>query len=554
MRNDFTEFARGVSRWIGHNFLTFDATAIKKILGVNIPNDDIVDTLILSRLMYTGLVHQHGLGAWGERIGLAKGDFHDFSKYTPEMLSYMLQDLEVTEKLFRKFEEEIKVFNPYSVKLEHRVQALLDEQRRTGFYLNINKAHEIYAELGTKIGALEVEILAEFPPVTKLVEVYAPKYLKQGGLSFASSRKLDRFQKKRTIEGGKVELYEEQPFNLGSPKQIVERMNELGWEPTEFTEKGTPKVSEVNFSTLPKDAPSGARKIGEWLMLRNRRTVLEGWFDAYNPATRRLHGTCIGIGAITHRMAHRNPQMGNVPAVRNPYGEALRSCLGVEDTENYRLLGVDLSSIQLCILAHYLDDPEYIKAVAFGDKKKGTDAHSINRDMLRKVAPNTDRDTAKTFVYAMLLGAGGSKLGSILGVGANKGSQAKNLLANGIPGFKRVTRMCQNAAQRGYMIGLDGRRTPIKSAHYALSAYLQCGEAVVIKQTLLLMHDGRFAHLDWKQLAVVHDEVQIEVHKDHAEELAKGIVFCIEAAGKFFEVRCPLTGEYYVGLSWADSH
>ena len=555
IRNGFTFFARDVTKWIGHNFLSFDAPALRRLVGVVIPEHTISDTLILSRLRFTGLRHKHSLESWGETLGYPKGEFTDFAGgVSPEMVAYMMRDVELTEKLYHYLTEELKGFHPYCTQLEHKVQAILNQQKIDGFYLNAPKAWGIHAELTEKINTLEKEIQDDFPPITKLKEVYNPRRTKDGSLYTSSERKLEKFSTRRLVANGSYELYETVPFNLGSSQQIVERMNELGWEPVEFTDKGTPKVSEANFATLPKDAPLSAHKIGEWLMLRNRKTVLENWFNAYNPETRRLHGTCIGIGAITHRMAHRNPQMGNIPAVRSPYGEALRSCLGVEDPDNYAILGVDLSSIQLCILAHYLDDEGYTNAVAFGDKKKGTDAHTFNRDILRQVTPNTDRDMAKTFIYAMLLGGGGEKLGSILGVNADKGYKAKKLLSDGIPKFGSVQRMCETAAKRGYMIGLDGRHTPVKSKHFALSVYLQCGEAIIMKQTLCFLHDGRFKHLDWKQLAVVHDEVQLEVRREQAEELARGILSCIVEAGKLFQLRCPLAGEYQIGQTWADSH
>ena len=557
LQNGFPDFTACVSEWIGHNFLTFDARAIQQILGVNIPVGSITDTLILSRLLYTGLVHRQSLEAWGKTLGVEKGEFKDFSKYTPEMLKYMLQDLEVTEALYKKFLPELEKFSSYSVRLEHKTQDILNQQKRNGFYLNINKAYDLHKELDAKIGALEEDILADFPPVMKLHEVYYPRLTQSGELSITAQRKLARYPDKRRllpVEIPAYELYEEQAFNLGSPKQIVERMSEIGWQPVEFTDKGTPRVSEANFETLPKNAPQGARKIGEWLMLRNRRTVLEGWFDAYNPETRRLHGTVTGIGAITHRMSHKDPQMANVPATRSPYGEELRSCLGVEDTENYTLLGVDLSGIQLRILAHYLEDKAYTDAVCFGKKDDGTDIHSFNMNILREVVSSCTRDNAKTFVYAMLLGASGTKLGSILGVSAQKGNACKGRIFEKIPGFKRVKKMCEVAAKRGYMFGIDGRRTPIKSAHFALSAYLQCGEAVIMKQAVIFAHDGRFAHLDWKQLAVVHDEVQIEVLREHAEELARGILACIEESGRLFELRCPLAGEWKVGDNWSVTH
>jgi DNA polymerase I-like protein with 3'-5' exonuclease and polymerase domains len=74
-----------------------------------------------------------------------------------------------------------------------------------------------------------------------------------------------------------------------------------------------------------------------------------------------------------------------------------------------------------------------------------------------------------------------------------------------------------------------------------------------MKQALVYIHE-RAKHLDWKQMAVVHDEIQARVKAEQAEELGQIMVSAIVDAGKLFQLRCPLSGSYKVGRNWADTH
>ena len=60
--------------------------------------------------------------------------------------------------------------------------------------------------------------------------------------------------------------------------------------------------------------------------------------------------------------------------------------------------------------------------------------------------------------------------------------------------------------------------------------------------------------ISYKLVANVHDEIQCEVSEEVAEQVGKFGVLAIEQAGKDFEMRCPLTGEYKVGRNWRETH
>jgi DNA polymerase I-like protein with 3'-5' exonuclease and polymerase domains len=76
-----------------------------------------------------------------------------------------------------------------------------------------------------------------------------------------------------------------------------------------------------------------------------------------------------------------------------------------------------------------------------------------------------------------------------------------------------------------------------------------------MKQAVVILHTKlRKAKIDFKMVANVHDEWQIEVVENHAEEV--GIIGreAIKEAGIVLNMRCPLDGEHKVGNSWKETH
>jgi len=55
-------------------------------------------------------------------------------------------------------------------------------------------------------------------------------------------------------------------------------------------------------------------------------------------------------------------------------------------------------------------------------------------------------------------------------------------------------------------------------------------------------------------VAVVHDEFQIDVRKEHADEVGNIVVDSIIKAGEYFNLNCPMDGEYRIGNNWAETH
>jgi DNA polymerase I-like protein with 3'-5' exonuclease and polymerase domains len=501
---------------IMHNGIAFDLPVLQKSWSVTMKLSQVYDTLVASRLLNPSLEGGHSLAAWGQRLGFPKGDFSDWDGgLTPEMETYCIQDTLVTQKLYDVLINELKYnkFEQRSIELEHKVQAIVAKQERNGFRLDEKKATILLSELSSKLAAIEVAMQGIFP--AKTIERVSEKT----GKSLKA----------------KVEV-----FNPGSRKQIGERLIEKGWKPDRYTETGQPIVDEGTLEGL--DIPE-AKAINEYLMLQKRIAQIESWLKALG-SDGRVHGKVITNGAVTGRMTHMSPNMAQVPNSGSPYGEDCRDLWIVD--KGYKLVGIDASGLELRMLAHYMKDDAYTSEVVSGD------IHTANQ----RAAGLETRNQAKTFIYAFLYGAGDAKIGKIVGAGAKEGQDLKSRFLQNTPSLKELREKVGRVAKNtGTLPGLDGRRLQVRSDHAALNTLLQSAGAIVMKQAVVLLDESlsKFG-IDYKFVANVHDEWQIEVEESYADMVGRIGAQSIENAGKVLDMRCPLAGEYKVGNSWKETH
>ena len=60
--------------------------------------------------------------------------------------------------------------------------------------------------------------------------------------------------------------------------------------------------------------------------------------------------------------------------------------------------------------------------------------------------------------------------------------------------------------------------------------------------------------MDYKFVANIHDEWQIEVRACQARRVGEMAVQALVEAGDYFNLRCPLDGEYKIGVNWSETH
>ena len=545
----FAKFAEGVTEWIAHNGLGFDIPVIEKLWGYKIPLSKTIDTLVLSRLFDPQRKGGHSLKVWGERLGDFKDEFSDWSAYSEEMKEYCKQDVHVTELLYEHLMKEGSKFSKKSIRLEHAVHFIMCEQEKNGFELNVELAQEIYTVCLKETQRIEADIKEFMVPIAVPVKEVVLRYKKDG--SIHNNQLLEG----QNVQGDYTKIMWEE-FNLGSPKQINKRLDRLGWKPTVKTKSGDSyKVCPENLATIPDDAPQAVKGLKAWKVLETRWKLAQEWLEKAQ-GDGRVHGTVITTGAVTHRAAHRGPNMANIPSV--PHGKDgilwkmdgmyAAECRQVfKVPEGKLLVGTDAAGIQLRVLAHYMNDPVYTEQVIDGD------IHTFNMNALGRFCK--DRPTAKTFIYAFLLGAGVGKIAEILGCNAAQANKSMQNFYEALPTLKRLKSEASRAASMGWMKGLDGRILTIGSDHLALSVYLQGGETVIMRlANVFWQRQAKKEGINFKQCAWVHDEWQTEVDEDQAHRLGEIQVQSIVDAGKFFKLNCPMDGEAKIGKNWLETH
>ena len=523
---------------IGHNLFGYDIPVLKRLWDIDIDSSRVKDTLVMSRLADPQRDKGNSLRSWGERLNFPKGDHSDWSCLSDEMVTYCKRDVELTAAVYDRLLFELRDFGTDSVELEQRVQEITQKQVRNGWKLNVGQAIYLVATLKEKLYDLEDAVHRVFRPLPTFVKEVRPKVKKDGTISVVGLKFLGDQWSSIAGDFSRIDYPE---FNLGSRQQIGRHLQHFGWKPCQHTEHGQPIVNEKVLMGI-KDIPE-ATYISEYLMVQKRIAQVESWIEAADEDTERVHGQVNTNGAVTGRMTHSKPNVAQVPASRAPYGVECRSCWTVP--EGYKLVGFDASGLELRMLAHYMNDEEYTNEVINGD------IHTANQ----KLAGLESRDQAKTFIYALLYGAGDAKLGSVAGGSRATGERLKKRFMSNLPAFADLKTRVASEATQGWIRGLDGRRLTVRSEHAALNTLLQSAGAIVMKQALILLDKyGILWGLDYKIVGNIHDEVQSEVKAKDAEKFGRLAVSCLEAAGLHFNLNCKLAGEYKIGTTWSETH
>ena len=505
----FKPWSETVNSFVMHNGISFDAPHLNRLLGTNIKLKQIKDTMIMSQLFNPVREDGHSLAAWGKRLKFPKMECDNYSEYTEDMLEYCKNDVLLTEKVYDRLNNEGKDFSSYAIALEHKTRAILDQQEKNGFALDIQKTIGLLGRLSDEAQELTEWSLQEFSP-TKI--------------------KLKTKTKKI-------------PFNIASRQQIAARLKKRGWKPKQFTPKSEQPM--INEEILNKIDMEEAKKFSRFFLLQKRIAQIQGWIDAYDDTTGRVHGRVLTLKTITGRMAHMSPNMANVPAVRSPFGEECRDCWTVGNPHTHSLVGTDASGLELRCLAHLMNDKEFTNELVNGD------IHTRNM----KMAGITDRDQCKTFIYAWLYGAQAYKIGQIVGVNKAQAQVLINKFLENMPTLAKVRNDILEEAETGTVDGVDGRKLHIRSPHSALNSLIQGAGAVVCKEWLInMIIRVNQSGLDAKLVASIHDEYQFEVAKKDVKEFGKITKEAIQYTEKKLEFNCPLDSTWKEGETWAETH
>ena len=351
-------------------------------------------------------------------------------------------------------------------------------------------------------------------------------------------------------------------YSLGSNSQVVEYLLRFTeWEHTETTDTGNPKLTEDSFESIGGDGLG--LKLKNYLIDKSRRTNIlnfknptKGWLNLLRDDGR-ITPVNHTMGTPTARSRHQG--LVNVPGGDARWGEEMRQCWTAYD--NGYMLGIDSSGLEMRMLANEMGDDETTKEIVEGD------IHTVIWDLVPDFS--SSRGNTKGIEYCLIYGGSDMKLGSLADVencreyfasveklalrgweqdedlwrhrrwSPHKESltfkQAQDTVCGGIirdrimKGLKplgdcidRITKQ----AEKGFLIGLDGRKLIVRSTHSALNLKLQSTGAILMKASMVecmeRLEKRGFVTTgsDYKENSFVelftfyHDELQFGIPKD----------------------------------------
>jgi hypothetical protein len=667
IRSTFIEFYKGLTTCIGHNSINFDMLAIKLYTGINYSVEpdtingkacEIIDTLVISKTLNPDRLGGHSLDSWGKRLGDNKGSYSDWSKYTPEMEEYCIQDVNLTHKVYLELLKEKGTW-PWdeAIKLEKQVAEIITRQEHRGFNFDSTLAVSCVKDLDEKLQAIKEEVEPVLPPkplaktAAKLFTPPATQFLKSGLPSthlknfiekhlgtFSGEREVTIFGKVHALPLPQESLVTHEASTLKDTTHIKEWLvREFKWEPIQYKERDLTvnskkqKLDKVGYEKavtkyveqtlasafckdrlehigcsrnqllsklLSKDISRPCRvltnptftigqdkeicpnlvklevefpytrKLIEFLTYSHRRnSILGGGFDpdedeeaekgflANVRADGRIPTPADTCGAGTSRFKHRI--CANIPRATSLYGDKMRSLFG-SDSECYQI-GYDFDSLEAKIESHYCF--KYKGGIEYGvslTAEKPNDCHTVLASYISElINKKFPRGTAKSVKYGCSYNAQATRVAKIVGCDLHtaqvifdafwvQASPLKELKEN-------MQKYWETTGQKKFLLGLDGRKLPIRSKGNVINTAFQSAGVICAKKAMVL-HDRKlkehglvvdFFSEDYKQktfaqqMIAYHDEAQSEVTKD----LVKFKMFKTEEEGKLFREDNPTWGE-----------
>lgn len=554
---------------VGHNIYGYDLPALQKIYGVDYASFDVIDTLTLSTLFNAGREGGHSLESWGLRTGTHKGEWRDFSQLSDGMIEYCRNDVHTTISTYQALMKED--WPQMSINLEHKIAYICGQQMLHGWKFDTQLADKLINYIDEQLALIEQELQNKVNVVCYPGSTIEKPFTKSGKL-------IKRIEDYEHIVGPFSRVSFDYP-NLNSRQQLAELLLLEGWKPDRYTEKSQAKYEEALQSGVTKEeaekllTPVVDGEVLETLTgniggllskrfnLNKRKALIEG---CYRDVRERGDGRCtagiMSCGARSGRATHSI--ITSIPKAADNIllGKEIRSLFTVE--KGNKFVGSDAAGIQLRILAHYMNDPNYINAIVNGKKSEQTDAHSlvakaIGLDPTKTYEidgrQGTGRDVAKTVSYALIFRAGDDKLGRVIGGSAKEGRRIRKDLMRVMPKYNQLVDRTEEVFDKnGYMTGLDGRRIYPPSSYQALNYLIQAGEAVAMKVAICKAHQWLHRQgVDFKQVGFHHDEISLEVREDQADIAVNALDIGLKYATRFLNLRCPLEGEGKIGNNWS---
>ena len=368
----------------------------------------------------------------------------------------------------------------------------------------------------------------------------------------------------RQIEAltGEIHKLSAAEFNINSRQQLSKVLFEQLKLPAP-RKYGKGKVYSTAVDVLEElaEAHEVPRKVLEFRQLTKlKNTYIDALPKLVNPRTGRIHTTFDQAGTATGRLSSRDPNLQNIP-IRTELGRRIRAAFLAE--LGWKILSADYSQIELCLLAHFSQDPVLLKAF-----RQNQDIHSRTAELVFGVPPllqtGEHRRRAKAVNFGIVYGLSAFGLSQQLGIEQSEAQQFIDHYFATYAGVRRYIDKCLEEVRRsGVVRTLYGRLRLIPEINSrnaqqrgfaertAINTPLQGTAADLIKVAMIRIHDELAGQgLRARMLLQVHDELLLESPPDEVEASRSLVKRAMEQVAT---LSVPLVVDVGVGDNWRDA-
>jgi len=596
-KEEILELLDEVDYIVCHNYVVYDGPVLKKLFDIQVPKYKIIDTLSISYYLFPHF-DKHGLDAWGERVGIKKPKIEDWKNLTQEEYVFRCQeDVKINVSIF------IGMFSYLKELYDNDLERVFILINYLTFKMDCLREHEyikikLNVELATKhrddllvIFEENTKELSNIMPkeLGKLVKTKPAKMFKKDGSISSIGMKWIEYLRENNLPADTEEVREAP--NPGSDTQLKKWLFSLGWKPITFkVSKGVKtngeKIPQVNLPFGQGLCPSvkdlyevepNLEILEMYYKIRHRIGIFNGYLDSVDEdgfLYCRAHGF-----TNTLRLTHSKP-IANLPKPGVFYGTECREVLTIPNTDDYIMIGSDISGLEDNTKQHYIYfyDPEYVKEM----RVPGFDPHidigvlagfiskeeeeffkwaeaqkNLSDEDKAKLKPiKKKRGTAKSTNFSATYGAGGPKIAETAKVSLEEGMKLHAIYWKRNWAVKQIAEDCTVKVVRGQ-----------KWLYNPLSGFWLFLKAEKDRFSTLNQNSGVFVFDNWlyqvrerlNELGIYvclqyHDELLVWCKKEHEETVVKLLKESMAVVNEIIKLNIEINISIDVGTNYAECH
>ncbi len=349
-------------------------------------------------------------------------------------------------------------------------------------------------------------------------------------------------------------------FNISSTQQLQKVLfEERKLTPGKKTKTGYSTDVAVLEELAPFD-PVPALVLRHRTLSKLKSTYVDALLLQIDAADR-VHTSFLQTGTATGRLSSKDPNLQNIP-IRDEEGRRIREAFIAK--EGCVFISADYSQIELVVLAHLSGDPALISAF-----RDGKDVHARTAALIFGIDEadvlSEQRRVAKVINFGVMYGMSAFRLARELGISRTEAAAFIEAYFKTYSGINNlIGDLVKRCEETGYAQTILGRRRfipAINSANktekaaaerVAVNTPIQGSAADIVKTAMLHVDQALSASASPAELLLqVHDELILEVPKNHAEAAAAIVRERMENAVK---LQVPLRVSVEIGTRWGDFH